>query len=152
MKYIVMLLFAMVSASAFAQSLVSVNCQDLLFNEAFTPQTTFTEPSDVCFYGPGFDGSVTAKLSNEAQMFTVNVQATNGILTSVSGKFFDEIPVGTYTLSAGEIEYFVLITVLGEDNGGGDGGQEIPEFSAGFAALILAGAAAFIHAKRKVHR
>lgn len=139
------LLFILLAFTASAQWFMPLDCKSLNNNQV-KPKTEFSSPADICFYGSGFsDGSVTVILDNS---HTVKATITNGILTSLNGFVFVDIPTGSYTMkvqtSSEVIEYPLTIKVSKDS-----GHAEVPEFSlvGMFAIFMIAGL--FIAVRRR---
>ena len=147
-------LMVMLVVPAYAAFIETVNCNDLLNLDTFTPQTTFNEPAEVCFYGSGFEGSsVDIELHNADHYFSLNADVTNGVITSVhSGDLFSNVPKGVYVIGIVEgFENYEPVIVLGADEVPPPNG-EVPEFGALAAGAVLAGAGLYLANRRKVHQ
>jgi hypothetical protein len=138
----VLILLIIMAFTASAQWVQPLDC-DKLDTNIIQPKTEFMSPADICFYGTGFtDGDVTVHLGSN----TVESPITNGILTSLNGFRFVDLPAGEYTLkvetSQGTYEYPEKIKVE-------DDHAEVPEFSTLAMILTVTIAGLFIALRRR---
>jgi hypothetical protein len=133
-----LILLLILAFTASAQWIQPLDCNKL-DAKVIEPKTVFDSPADICFYGTGFTGDkVTVKLGSD----TIESPVTNGILTSLNGFRFINIPTGEYTLTVGDYEYPEKIKVE-------DSHAEVPEFSTLGMITIVMIAGLFIALRRR---